>query len=108
MELTIKTCKSCNKRFVLDKGFYKAENNKDGYSNYCKSCYNQKNIDRETKKKEGNHILHKFISFGDLRDKCERCSLLRKRIPLQWKTNQYAYRYLVDNQWVREKPYKCN
>ena len=108
MNLITKSCKTCNKRFVLNKGFYKSYTNKDEYNHDCKSCHNEKSKKRKAKKLEGNHMLHKYTPFGDLIDKCERCFLLRKRLPLQWKTNQYSYRYLVNNEWSKERPKKCN
>lgn len=106
--MNIKECCECHKRFVLEKGFYKVKTNKDGYSLFCKTCHLTKVKDDYHEKMQGNHKTHKFSPYRDLFDKCERCELLRKRIPHQFKIGTYIYLYFVDNQWINKRPVKCN
>ena len=47
-----KVCKNCQENYIIDEGFYRNKNSKDGYFNDCKKCCNKKSTERRLKIKE--------------------------------------------------------
>ena len=98
MELNIKTCCTCNRRFVVEKGFYQRS---DGtYYGECKSCHNE--IFMAVK-------LVKFIIRGRYRGRnfYIRCGLKRHKSAHMTFVGRYVNKYLINNQWEKELP-PCN
>lgn len=101
MELNIKTCCTCNKRFVVEKGFYQRS---DGtYYTECKSCHNERTSINASKLLEGKRIKHKWdteLGIG----KCIRCGLKRHKSAHMTFVGRYVYKYLINNQWEKNLP----
>lgn len=105
-ENEIRQCKSCPRRFILSKGFYKLSDN--SYRNDCKTCYNKKTAEYHKNTdliaRDGKFLNHYYgpeelnISY------CQRCGVKRQKKAHPFKPGAWVVHYYVDKKWVPERP----
>ena len=103
--LTIKKCPKCERKFVVDKGFYKNISQSDGYSTYCKDCEKAFRVDTYQKNKEyvlDNHLWTEI----DKVEQCKRCGLVRRRTAYTRAKGRWFIEFYVNKRWQPE-PVKC-